>query len=141
MNNFEYPFVYWGLCFSGAAYAILSLRLVFQELTFSPANRIGMAMLAAAMACVVWSGASAMALNPSVPAWWLIEKVADVLRYVFWGIFIVLFFKPSAVEKSSVWWRWWPVLLLSFIAAVLVLVGSLTVLAGETGNTFLMVFF
>ena len=140
MNNFEYSLVYWGLCFSGAAYAILSLRLIFQELILSPASRIGMAMLAAAITSVVWSGASVMALKPSVPAWWLIEKVADVLRYVFWGIFIVLFFKPSAAEKSSVWWRWWPVFLLSFMAAVSVSVGSLTVLAGETGSTFLMVF-
>ena len=140
MNNFEYPFVYWGLCFSGAAYALLSLRLIFQELTFSPTSRIGMAMLAAAITSLVWSSASILTLKSPGSEWRLIATSADVLRYAFWGIFIVLFFKPRAAEKSNIWWRWWPVFLLSIGAAVLAGVGALNTWAGEVGKTLLMVF-
>lgn len=140
MNSSEYPMAYWGLYLSGAAYAVLSLRLIFQELTFSPASRIGMAMLAAVATSVVWNGASFVALQLSESVWGVIAESADVLRYVFWGIFIVLFFRPHYAEKNSFWWRWWPVFALLIMAAVLVCVGTLNALAGETGYTFLMVF-
>lgn len=140
MNNSEYHLIYWGLYLSGAAYAILSLRLIFQEWILSSASRIGMVMLAAAITSVVWNGASLMALkSPDFP-WWVIEKSSDVLRYVFWCIFTALFFKPYAAEKISIWWRWWPVFLLLFMAAVIVFIVALNYFTGEIGSTLLMVF-
>lgn len=141
MNNSEYVFIYWGLYLASVAYAVLSLRLMFQELMLAPASRIGMAMLAAATASLVWSGASVMALQPSGAAeWGVVAAAADVLRYGCWGVFIALFFKRHAADKSSSWWRWWPLFLLAATAAVLALAGALNAFTGETGSIFLMVF-
>lgn len=137
MYNSDYLLANWGLYFAGAAYTILFFRLVFLGWMLAPASAVATAMLAAALVSIVWSAATWMALN-SGPAWSAIATAADVLRYICWGIFIGLFFKPSAVAKNTVWQRWWPVFLFTVMAVVLAFIAVLNNLTNAMGSTFLM---
>ncbi|MDD2711759.1 MAG: PEP-CTERM system histidine kinase PrsK [Simplicispira sp.] len=139
MNNNHYPLIYWGLYFSGAAYALLLVRLILQGSNLPSTNRMGGFMLAATALTILWSGLSVMALVSGRYFWWIFAQTADTLRYVCWGIFIFLFFKPQASTKYSTWWRWLPIFsLLAFIISLSLVIG-IHALAGVTGDAFFMV--
>ena len=138
MNNSENALVYWGLALVAGAYSLLSLRLVRQENWQEPVNRIGLAMLAAALLTVVWSGFSLLALTVSAD-WWLGAQSADMLRYLCWGVFVALFFNPNAGVAQGPWYRWLPGLASAGLLGVPALIVLVNVLAGATGQMFLMV--
>ena len=138
MNNSENALVYWGLALVAGAYSLLSLRLVRQENWQEPVNRIGLAMLAAALFTVVWSGFSLLALTVSAD-WWLGAQSADMLRYLCWGVFVALFFNPNAGAAQGPWYRWLPGLASAGLLGVPALIVLVNVLAGATGHMFLMV--
>lgn len=138
MNNSENALVYWGLALVAGAYSLLSLRLVRQENWQEPVNRIGLAMLAAALLTVVWSGFSLLALTVSAD-WWLGAQSADMLRYLCWGVFVALFFNTSAGAPQGPWYRWLPGLASAGLLGVPALIVLVNVLAGATGQMFLMV--
>lgn len=138
MNQTPYPLIYWGLYFSGAAYALLCARLIFQELTVTPVSRIGWFMLGAAMFTTLWSALSFMALTSGY-FWWIGAQSADMLRYLCWGIFIFLFFKPHASTLRSIGWRWLPVFFLAALIITPILVTTVHALAGVAGDTLVMV--
>ena len=139
MNNSEATLVYWGLTLSAGAYALLALRLLRQKYLRVPVNRIGAAMLAAALLTVIWSGFSWLALTVSA-AWWLAAQSADLLRYLCWGAFLALFFKPDAGVVDSPWYRWLPGFAAAGLLGVPALMVIMSVLAGVVGQLFLMVF-
>lgn len=138
MNNSENALVYWGLALVAGAYSLLSLRLVRQESWQEPVNRIGLAMLAAALLTVVWSGFSLLALTVSAD-WWLGAQSADMLRYLCWGVFVALFFNTNAGAAQGPWYRWLPGLASAGLLGVPALIVLVNVLAGATGQMFLMV--
>jgi len=138
MNNSENALVYWGLALAAGAYSLLSLRLLRQDYLRAPFNRIGVAMLAAALFTLAWSGFSLLALAVSA-AWWLGAQSADMLRYLCWGVFVALFFKANAGVVQSPWYRWLPGLASAGLLGVPALIVLVNVLAGATGHMFLMV--
>lgn len=138
MNNSETALVYWGLTLSAGAYALLALRLLRQEYLRAPVNRIGVAMLAAALLTVIWSGFSLLALTASA-AWWLAAQSADLLRYLCWGVFLALFFQPDAGVAHGPWYRWLPGFASAGLLGVPALIVIMSVLAGVAGQMFLMV--
>ncbi|MCM2348233.1 MAG: PEP-CTERM system histidine kinase PrsK, partial [Acidovorax soli] len=138
MNNSATALVYWGLTLSAGAYALLALRLLRQEYLRVPVNRIGVAMLAAALLTVIWSGFSLLALTVSA-AWWLAAQSADLLRYLCWGAFLALFFKPDAGVVHGPWYRWLPGFAAAGLLGVPALMVIMSVLAGVVGQMFLMV--
>lgn len=138
MNNTPYPLIYWGLYFSAAAYGLLAVRLIFQEFKLASTSRIGWFMLAATLFTVLWSGLSFMALM-SGDFWWIGAQSADIFRYLCWGIFIILFFKPLISAAHNLWWRWLPVFFLVAVIVIPVFVVTLHTLAGVAGDTFFMV--
>ena len=138
MNNSENALVYWGLALVAGAYSLLSLRLVRQESWQEPVNRIGLAMLAAALLTVVWSGFSLLALTVSAD-WWLGAQSADMLRYLCGGVFVALFFNTNAGAAQGPWYRWLPGLASAGLLGVPALIVLVNVLAGATGQMFLMV--
>ena len=77
MDGSESAVIYSGWAWAAVAYALLSLRLVQQEYLKKPVNRIAMAMLAAALLSVAWSGFSFLALTVNA-AWWLGAQSADI---------------------------------------------------------------
>ena len=139
MNNSETALAYWGLTLSAGAYALLALRLLRQEYLRVPVNRIGVAMLAAALLTVIWSGFSLLALTVGA-AWWLAAQSADLLRYLCWGVFLALFFKPDAGVVHGPWYRWLPGFASAGLLGVPALIVIMSVLAGVVGQLFLMVF-
>ncbi|NMM75450.1 XrtA/PEP-CTERM system histidine kinase PrsK [Acidovorax sp. SRB_24] len=138
MNQSEPSLIYWSLGLSGIAYAILVLRLIRQGAMRKPVNRIAATMLAAALVTVLWSGFSLLALAVN-PGWWLAAQVADMLRYLCWGIFLALFFAPGASWVHSAAGRWWPGWMLAALLGVPLLIETVHALVGPLGNTFLMV--
>ena len=138
MNNSATALVYWGLTLSAGAYALLALRLLRQEYLRVPVNRIGVAMLAAALLTVIWSGFSLLALTVSA-AWWLAAQSADLLRYLCWGVFLTLFFKPETGVVHGPWYCWLPGLASAGLLGVPALIVIMNVLVGATGPMFLMV--
>lgn len=139
MNNSETALAYWGLTLSAGAYALLALCLLRQEYLRVPVNRIGVAMLAAALLTVIWSGFSLLALTVGA-AWWLAAQSADLLRYLCWGVFLALFFKPDAGVVHGPWYRWLPGFASAGLLGVPALIVIMSVLAGVVGQLFLMVF-
>lgn len=135
MNNSENALVYWGLALVAGAYSLLSLRLVRQESWQEPVNRIGLAMLAAALLTVVWSGFSLLALTVSAD-WWLGAQSADMLRYLCWGVFVALFFNTSAGAPQGPWYRWLPGLASAGLLGVPALIVLVNVLAGRPARCF-----
>ena len=93
MNNSENALVYWGLVLAAGAYIFLFLRLLHEGYQKATVNRIAVAMLVATLFTVIWSGFSLLALTVG-SVWWLGAQSADVLRYLCWGVFVALFFKP-----------------------------------------------
>lgn len=140
MQNNPYPLIYWGLYFSGAAYALLSVRVISQGLTLTPASRISWFMLAAAIFTVIWSSLSFMALTAG-NFWWIGAQSADILRYLCWGIFLVLFFRPNATTTRSIWWRWIPGFFLVALLLTPIIVVTVHTLTGVAGDTLVMVLF
>ncbi len=138
MNNSDNLLVYWGWAMAAGAYALLSLRLFRQEYLRAPVNRIGVATLAAALLTVVWSGFSLLALTVN-GAWWLGAQSADMLRYLSWGVFVALFFKPNAGVVQGPWYRWLPGLAAAGLLGVPALVVIVHMLAGAKGHIFIMV--
>ncbi len=138
MNNSDNALVYWGLALAAGAYALLSLRLFRQGYLRAPVNRIGVAMLAAALLTVAWSGFSLLALTVN-GAWWLGAQSADMLRYLGWGVFVALFFKPNAGVVQGSWYRWLPGLATAGLLGVPALVVVVHMLAGARGHIFIMV--
>lgn len=138
MNNSDNTLVYWGLALAAGAYALLSLRLFRQGYLRAPVNRIGVAMLAAALLTVAWSGFSLLALTVN-GAWWLGAQSADMLRYLGWGVFVALFFKPNAGVVQGSWYRWLPGLATAGLLGVPALVVIVHMLAGARGHIFIMV--
>lgn len=138
MTNNEHSLIYWSLALAGSAYALLTLHLIRQGFMRKPVNRIGVAMLFAALFTVIWSGFSVLALTVN-PEWWLIAQSADMLRYLCWGVFLSLFFESGARWTRSAWGRWWPGWVLAVLLGVPMLVVTVQALVGPIGNTFLMV--
>ena len=138
MNNSENALVYWGLALAAGAYSLLSLRLLRQGYLRAPVNRIGVAMLAAALLTVAWSGFSLLALAVSA-VWWLGAQSADMLRYLCWGVFVGLFFKANTGAVQGPWYRWLPGLASAGLLGVPALIVLVNLLAGAAGHMFLMV--
>lgn len=138
MSSTSYPLIYWGLYFSGVAYGLLAVRLGFQEFTSAPTSRIGWFMLAATLFTIMWSGLSFMALMSGY-FWWIGAQSADIFRYLCWGIFIVLFFKPHISTVHSIFWRWLPGIFLIAFIIVPLFVFTVHALAGVAGDTLVMV--
>lgn len=138
MDGSESAVIYSGWAWAAVAYALLSLRLVQQEYLKKPVNRIAMAMLAAALLSVAWSGFSFLALTVNA-VWWLGAQSADILRYLAWGVFVFLFFNRSAGDISSPWYRWWPGLAVLAVLGAPPLVMGMHALAGPAGHVFVMV--
>lgn len=137
MNSSEHALIYWGLGLAAGTYALLSLHLLRIGYLRAPVNRIGVLMFAAAVLTVLWSCFSLL-MRVVNPAWWIGAQSADVLRYLCWGVFMALFFKPSPDVSRGAWYRWLPGLALAGLLGVPVVIFLVHGLAGAAGNTFLM---
>ena len=137
MKSSDYVLIYWGLGLAAGAYALLCLQLIRMRYLRIPVNHIGAAMFAAAAFTVLWSSVSLLVLLHST-VWWIGAQSADILRYLCWGIFLALFFKPDANVAHRVWYRWLPALVLIGVLGVPALIIAVHGVAGVTGNTFFM---
>ncbi len=117
MKSSDYVLIYWGLGLAAGAYALLCLQLIRMRYLRVPVNHIGAAMFAAAAFTVLWSSVSLLVLLHST-VWWIGAQSADILRYLCWGIFLALFFKPDANVAHRVWYRWLPALVLIGVLGV-----------------------
>jgi len=138
MNNTENAVFYWGWAWAAGAYVLMFLRLVSQQHLRTADGRIAAVMLAACVLTIVWSGCSLLALTVN-PAWWLAAQAADILRYLCWGGFVALFFRPNAGEAGDPWRRWWPGVVVAGLLGAPALVTIVYWLAGAKGYAFLMV--
>ncbi|WP_404301682.1 XrtA/PEP-CTERM system histidine kinase PrsK [Alicycliphilus denitrificans] len=138
MNSTQDAVFYWGWAWAAGAYALMFLRLISQQHLRTEDARIAAVMLAASVFTIVWSGCSLLALTVN-PAWWLAAQAADILRYLCWGGFVALFFRPNAGGGDGRWRRRWLGGAAVGLLGAPALVISVHLLAGAKGHAFLMV--
>ena len=135
----EESLTYWvfGSGLAILAYAGFSVRLAAQGYARRRFDGIGFAMLSASLATLAWSLLSFF-VDVLEPGWELGIHAADVLRYFWWCIFILLFLQKGKKQALATSKKTFFLIFLGACFLSFLLVDFLSPVSGLIGNNFLM---